>query len=223
MAVYGYTRVSTEDQVQNTSLDDQTRQIEGIAMTHGLDLTHIYREEGVSGGVSLFQRPEGCKLAFLREGDTVIISKLDRMFRDARDALNVIGDWKDAGINLIINGYGNVMDPHNPHGLFMIELMAVFSGEERRRIKERTMAGRRAKRDAGGHLGGNAPFGYDIVGSGRNSRLVPNPEEQDCITTMKVARLKGYSFRNIEAIIQKKHGRYVSHVTIRRILQGDHA
>lgn len=221
MAVYGYTRVSTEDQVQNTSLDDQARQIEGIAMTHDLELTHIYREEGVSGGVSLFQRPEGCKLAFLRQGDTVIVSKLDRAFRDARDALNVIGDWKDAGINLIINGYGNVMDPKNPHGLFMIELMAVFSGEERRRIRERTMAGRKAKKEAGGHLGGHAPFGYRKVGSGRNAKLEIDPEQQDAITTMKVARLKGYSFRDIESIVKKRHGMYVSHVTIRRVLRGE--
>lgn len=221
MAVYGYTRVSTEDQVQNTSLDDQARQIEGIAMTHDLELTHIYREEGVSGGVSLFRRPEGCKLAFLRQGDTVIVSKLDRAFRDARDALNVIGDWKDAGINLIINGYGNVMDARNPHGLFMIELMAVFSGEERRRIKERTAAGRRAKKEAGGHIGGHAPFGYRKVGSGRGAKLEIDPEQQDAITTMKVARLKGYSFRDIESIIKKRHGMYVSHVTIRRVLRGE--
>ena len=32
MAVYGYTRVSTEDQVENTSLDDQARQIKGISI-----------------------------------------------------------------------------------------------------------------------------------------------------------------------------------------------
>ena len=49
------------------------------------------------------------------------------MFRDARDALNVIGDWEEAGINLIINGYGNVMDKNNPNGRFMLEIMAVHS------------------------------------------------------------------------------------------------
>lgn len=221
MAVFGYARVSTEDQILNSSLDDQERQIRGIAMAHDLELTHIYREEGVSGGVSLFQRPEGCKLAFLRQGDTVIVSKLDRAFRDARDALNVIGDWREAGINLIINGYGNVMDPKNPHGIFLIELMAVFSGEERRRIKERTAAGRAAKKAMGGHLGGNAPFGFKKIGSGRGARLEPDPEQQDAITTIKVARLKGYSFRDIEKIVKKRHGMYVSHVTIRRLLQDE--
>lgn len=218
MAVYGYTRVSTEDQVHNTSLDDQARQIEGIAMTNGLELTHIYREEGVSGGVSLFQRPEGCKFAFLREGDTVIVTKMDRLFRDARDALNVIDDWDKLGVRLIINGFGEVTDKTNPFGRFMVELLAVFSGEERRRIRERTLAGRKAKREAGGHIGGHAPFGFKKIGSGRGAKLEPDPDQQDAITTIKVARLKGYSFRDIESIVQKRHGIYVSHVTIRRII-----
>lgn len=219
MAVYGYTRVSTEDQVENTSLEDQARQIKGIAITHDLELTHIYEEKGVSGAVPLLRREEGCKLAFLRPGDTVIVSKLDRMFRDARDALNVIGDWEDAGINLIINGYGNVMDKSNPNGRFMLEIMAVFSGEERRRIRERVLAGRKAKKEAGGHVGGNPPFGYTKVGNGRNAYLRENPDEQDAIITMKAARLKGHSFRNIEAIVKKRHGLQISHVSIRRILR----
>lgn len=219
MAVYGYTRVSTEDQVENTSLDDQARQIKGIALTHDLELSHIYEERGVSGAVPLLRRDEGCKLAFLRAGDTVIVSKLDRMFRDARDALNVIGDWEEAGINLIINGYGNVMDQNNPNGRFMLEIMAVFSGEERRRIKERVLAGRKAKKEQGGFLGGNPPFGYEKVGNGRNSRIRENPDEQDAIVTMKAARLKGYSFRDIETIVKKRHGIQISHITIRRIIR----
>ena len=221
MAVYGYTRVSTEDQVENTSLEDQARQIKGIALTHNLALDHIYEERGVSGAVPLLRRDEGCKLAFLRQGDTVIVSKLDRMFRDARDALNVIGDWEDAGINLILNGYGNVMDKSNPNGRFMLEIMAVFSGEERRRIRERVLAGRKAKKEAGGFLGGSAPFGYDKVGNGRNSRLRENPDEQDAIVTIKAARLKGHSLRNICAILEKRHGMSLSHVTVRRILNGE--
>lgn len=221
MAVYGYTRVSTEDQIENTSLEDQARQIQGIALTHDLEITHIYEEKGVSGAVPLLRREQGCKLAFLRKGDTVIISKLDRMFRDARDALNVIGDWDDLGVNLIINGYGNVMDRDNPNGRFMLEIMAVFSGEERRRIRERVIAGKRAKRSAGGFTGGSVPFGFTKVGQGRKAKLKPNLEEQDCIITMKAARAKGYSARDISKIVAKKHGIAVSHQTVYRILKGE--
>lgn len=221
MAVYGYTRVSTEDQVENTSLEDQARQIRGIALTHNLELDHIYEERGVSGAVPLLRRDEGCKLAFLRKGDVVIVSKLDRMFRDARDALNVIGDWDAAGINLIINGYGNVMDTSNPNGRFMLEIMAVFSGEERRRIRERVLAGKRAKKEAGGFLGGKVPLGYKKIGKGRKARLVEDPEGQDIIVTIKAARLKGYSTRDISKIIAKRHGKQLSHQTVHRILIGN--
>lgn len=221
MAVYGYTRVSTEDQVENTSLEDQARQIEGIALTHDLELTALLEEKGVSGAVPLFRREQGKTLAFLREGDTVIVSKLDRMFRDARDALNVIGDWEEAGINLIINGYGNVMDKSNPNGRFMLEIMAVFSGEERRRIKERVLSGRRAKRNQGGFLGGEVPFGYSVSGTGRNARLREDPDEQDAIVTIKAARLKGYSYRDIVKIVGKRHGIKLSHVTVSRIVKGE--
>ena len=221
MAVYGYTRVSTEDQVENTSLEDQARQIKGIAITHDLELTDIIEEKGVSGAVPLLRREGGCKLAFLRAGDTVIVSKLDRMFRDARDALNVIGDWEEAGINLIINGYGNVMDKSNPNGRFMLEIMAVFSGEERRRIKERVLSGRRAKKSQGGFLGGDVPFGYSVSGKGRSATLREDPDEQDAIVTMKAARLKGYSYRDIVKIIGKKHGINLSYATVRRVIIGE--
>lgn len=221
MAVYGYTRVSTEDQTHNTSLEDQDRQIKGIALAANLELDHVYEERGVSGGVPLFSRPEGCKLAFLRPGDTVIVSKLDRLFRDARDALNVIGDWDDAGINLIINGHGNMMDKANPFGRFMLEIMSVFSGEERRRIKERMAAGKRAKKEAGGHIGGSAPFGFKKIGEGRKARLVEDPGQQDAIVTMKVARLKNLGYRRIAEIVKRKHGYVVSYVTVRRILRNE--
>ncbi len=221
MAVYGYTRVSTEDQIENTSLDDQARQIQGIALTHNMELDHIYEERGVSGGVPLLRREEGCKLAFLRPGDTVIVSKLDRMFRDARDALNVIADWEGANINLIINGYGNVMDKANPNGRFMLEIMAVFSGEERRRIRERVTAGKRAKKSQGGYVGGKVPFGFKKSGTGRKAKLHPEPNAQDALITMKAARVKGHSYRDIAIIVAKRHGISVSHQTIARVIRGD--
>jgi DNA invertase Pin-like site-specific DNA recombinase len=186
-----------------------------------MELDHIYEERGVSGGVPLLRREEGCKLAFLRPGDTVIVSKLDRMFRDARDALNVIADWETANINLIINGYGNVMDKANPNGRFMLEIMAVFSGEERRRIRERVTAGKRAKRSQGGYVGGKVPFGFKKSGTGRKAKLHPEPNAQDALITMKAARVKGHSYRDIAIIVAKRHGITVSHQTIARVIRGD--
>jgi DNA invertase Pin-like site-specific DNA recombinase len=143
------------------------------------------------------------------------------MFRDARDALNVIGDWESANINLIINGYGNVMDKANPNGRFMLEIMAVFAGEERRRIRERVTAGKRAKRSQGGYVGGKVPFGFKKSGTGRKAKLQPDPNAQDALITMKAARVKGHSYRDIAIIVAKRHGITVSHQTIARVIRGD--
>jgi hypothetical protein len=62
MAVYGYTRVSTSGQVDNTSLEEQTRKINAVAQYHGIKVDDIFREEGVSGSISLSLRPAGYKM-----------------------------------------------------------------------------------------------------------------------------------------------------------------
>jgi putative DNA-invertase from lambdoid prophage Rac len=52
-------------------------------------------ERGVSGSVSLTDRPQGkALLATVKPGDVIITAKLDRMFRSALDALGVLGDLK---------------------------------------------------------------------------------------------------------------------------------
>ncbi len=92
MAVYGYARVSTSRQAEDgESLDVQQRTITGYAMMQGLGLDRVFIERGVSGSKPLADRPEGAALlAALRPGDAVVTAKLDRMFRSALDALDVL-------------------------------------------------------------------------------------------------------------------------------------
>ena len=98
MAVYGYCRVSTARQVEDgLSLEVQRRQVEGYAQMHGLALARVFLEQGVSGSVPLGERPAGRELmAALQSGDAVIAAKLDRAFRSALDALQVVGAFTDA-------------------------------------------------------------------------------------------------------------------------------
>jgi len=110
MAVYGYIRVSTEEQVNGTSLDEHRRQITGLAMTAGLELDDIIADPGISGSVSLFERPGGRRLATLMADDIVIAAKLDRLFRSALDALRTVEVWERIGVRLILNGHGEVTE-----------------------------------------------------------------------------------------------------------------
>ena len=102
MAVFGYARVSTARQASDgESLDVQRRMIEGYALMHGLQLDRIAVEEGVSGSVPLNERPAGgTLLGKLQAGDIIIAAKLDRCFRSALDALQVVEQLKAQGVKL---------------------------------------------------------------------------------------------------------------------------
>ena len=60
MAVYSYTRVSTDRQAnEGESIDVQERTVAGYAMMHGLAVDRTFTERGVSGSKPLAERPEG--------------------------------------------------------------------------------------------------------------------------------------------------------------------
>jgi DNA invertase Pin-like site-specific DNA recombinase len=83
----GYVRISTRD--QSTQLQDAAMTAAGI--------TKVFADIGVSG--SLASRPEFDKaLAHLREGDTLVVWKLDRMGRNTRNVLEVIEGLTDRGV-----------------------------------------------------------------------------------------------------------------------------
>ena len=87
MAVYGYARVSTQEQIDNTSLAEQIRKIQGLALIRGEDVGEVFTDEGVSGSVQLAKRDAGSRLvAALQPGDVVVMTQLDRAFRDTVDA-----------------------------------------------------------------------------------------------------------------------------------------
>lgn len=222
MTVYGYVRVSTTEQVDNTSMHEQRRQIEGNAMSHNLAIEQFVEDGGVSGADPFFARLEANGVT-LQQGDTVIVAKLDRFSRDLLDALQSIKKCKELGVKLIINGHGDVTDSSNIYAQLMLEILCSFAGHERRVLKERQKQGQAAKRKAGGHLGGSAKFGYIIQGTGQAAVLVAKPDEQKALAYAKEMRATGISFRGISSILKTSHGVVVSHEAIRRALQGEAA
>ena len=222
MTVYGYVRVSTTEQVDNTSMHEQRRQIEGNALTHNLAISQFIEDGGVSGADPFFARLEANGITLV-EGDTVIVAKLDRFSRDLLDALQSIKRCKELGVKLIINGHGDVTDSSNIYAQLMLEILCSFAGHERRVLKERQKQGQAAQRKAGAHLGGSATFGYSIQGAGQAATLVAKPEEQAALAYAKEMRATGISFRAISTILKTSHGVIVSHEAIRRALQGETA
>src|ERR1700757_5227171 len=121
---------------------------------NGLTLDSIFVERGVSGSKPVGERPEGARLlAGLKAGDTVITPKLDRMFRSALDALDVLGKLKARGVSLHMIDLGGDVTGNGISKLVFTILSAVAEAE-RDRIRERVATVKADQRQRGRYLGG---------------------------------------------------------------------
>src|SRR6202046_554231 len=161
MATYGYCRVSTARQASGGEcMDVQGRPIEGFSHMHGLTLCGVAVEDCVSGSVPVHQRPKGGPLfARLGKGDVVIAPKLDRLFRSALDALQVVEDLRKRGVSLHLLDLGGDISGNGLSKLFLT-IAAAFAEAERDRIRERIGQVKADQKARGRYLGGIVPFGY---------------------------------------------------------------
>jgi DNA invertase Pin-like site-specific DNA recombinase len=215
MAVYGYVRVSTDRQAdEGESLGTQQRIIEGCAMMNGLTLDSIFVERGVSGSKPVGERPEGARLlAVLKAEDVVISPKLDRMFRSALNALDVLGQLKERGVILHIIDLGGDVTGNGISKLVFTILSAVAEAE-RDRIRERIRDVKADQRKRQRYLGGIVPFGWQISEDGA---LIEVLEQQRAIQRIVELRRKGLSLRAISASIAAD-GVQLSHEGVKNVL-----
>jgi putative DNA-invertase from lambdoid prophage Rac len=212
---YGYARVSTVAQAsEGESLDVQQRVIAGYAQMHGLAVDRVFVERGVSGSKPLGERPQGAALlASLKPGDVVITPKLDRMFRSALDALDVLGRLKRSGVSLHMIDLGGDTTGNGVSKLIFTILSAVAEAE-RDRTRERIAEVKKDQRDRGRYLGGKPPFGWRV---GTAGELVPVPEQQAALKRMRQLRAKGLALRSI-ATEMAAAGVQISHVGVKKAL-----
>ena len=217
---YGYARVSTTAQAdESESLAVQQRKLEGWALQAGVPLTKVYVERGVSGSRSLEDRPQGHALrAVLKPGDTVVAAKLDRMFRNASDALRVLEDFKRHQIHLVLLDMGSDSCTGNGISALIFTVLAAVAAFERERIAERIAEGKQNLKRKGKFMGGTRPFGYMVR---KDGELVEIPREQAALETMRRLRQQGQSLRTIAAAVQKRHQIRVSHMIVQRVLSDD--
>jgi putative DNA-invertase from lambdoid prophage Rac len=219
MAVHGYCRVSTLKQSdEGESLELQQRQLEGYAYQHGLKITKIEIEKGVSGSIPVEQRPVGGALfAKLEKGDIVIAAKLDRLFRSALDALNVVASLKERGVNLHLLDLGGDIAGNGLSKLFLT-IAAAFAEAERDRIRERIGQSKADQKARGRYLGGKIPFGWRRDGPDGDV-MVEVPEEQAAIREMIRLRLEKREPLRVVVEAMAKRGHKISHQSVVNIVK----
>ena len=144
----GYARVSTQDQ----SLDLQVDALKKAGCNR------IFKEK-ISGKRN--SRPELQKmLDTLREKDTVVVYKLDRISRSTRHLIELVESFEDMGIEFV--SLEDQIDTTTPMGRFFFRMMASIAELERDILSERTKAGLEAAR-ARGRVGGRPRVDPDKI------------------------------------------------------------
>lgn len=146
MARIGYGRVSTLDQHARAQYD--------TLIEAGCDPDLIFIDNGVSGMKA--HRPELDKcLAKLRSGDTLVITRLDRLGRSTQNLIELVNRLGEMGVDLVATEQPG-MDTTTPMGKMIFTVIAAVAQFERDLISERTREGLKAAK-ARGHLGGRKP------------------------------------------------------------------
>lgn len=130
-----YYRVSTGDQ----SIEAQRNAMGGT-------FDREFSDEGVSGSIMAADRPGFAKLLeSVREDDAVHVYAVDRLGRDALDVQSTVRRLIDAGVTVDVHGLGPI---GRGVGELILAVLAQVAEMERRKIAERTAAGRNAARKA---------------------------------------------------------------------------
>jgi DNA invertase Pin-like site-specific DNA recombinase len=145
MAIFGYGRVSTKEQ----TTENQRREIE----VAGYQINYWFADEGVSGKVSATQRPQFAKmLSQIRDGETLVVTKLDRLGRDAQDVGATIKMLAARRIQVVVLQLGK-LDLTSAAGKLMLTMLAAVAEMERDLLVERTQSGLERAKAQGKTLG----------------------------------------------------------------------
>jgi DNA invertase Pin-like site-specific DNA recombinase len=150
MTRFGYARVSTTDQ----DLDGQVAQLK----SHGCE---IVRSEKVSGASREGRVELSTVIEFLRPGDELVVTRLDRLGRDTRDVLNLIHECEQKGAAV------TVLDPfvstQGEMGHFVLTVLGMVAQMERRFIKERQREGIERAKVKGIYRGGKRRIDREAI------------------------------------------------------------
>lgn len=144
MAIFAYGRVSTAEQITN----NQRIEIENAG--HAVD---YWFADTISGKTSATQRPQfKALLAQIRDGETLIVSKLDRLGRDAQDVGATVKMLAARKISVVVLQLGK-LDLASAAGKMMLTMLAAVAEMERDLLVERTQSGLARAKSEGKTLG----------------------------------------------------------------------
>lgn len=133
-ATFAYLRVSKSDDVMTTA--NQRLELEQAG--HRIDYWH---EDTISGSTPALSRPGfAAMLDKMRDGESLVVSKLDRLGRDAMDVMSTVRSLAERRIKVVVHSLGGV-ELTSTTGKLLVTMLAAVAEMERDLLIERTRAG----------------------------------------------------------------------------------
>lgn len=217
-----YVRVSTDNQLENYSIEEQTDRLRAYCKAKDIHIVKFYTDGGYSGG-NLNRPALQQMLTDIDYGiiDLVVVYKLDRLSRSQKDTLTLIED-RFLSKNVDFISINENFDTSTPFGRAMIGILSVFAQLEKDQITERFTMGRIGRAKSGYFHGGpTAPTGYDYI----DGNLIVNEYEAMQVRDLYARFLKGYSVYDCWQYMQKKYttkyGGWKSETLVRNVLKNE--
>lgn len=147
--IAAYIRVSTQEQ----NLSSQKAELLKYLNNHGIDMSRVVWYEDKETGANL-QRPAFERLQadiFAGRVSTVLVWKLDRLSRDMRDGINVLGEWAERGLRVV--SVTQQIEFNGALGKLIAAILLGVAEMELSTLRERQRAGIDAARKAGKYIG----------------------------------------------------------------------
>ena len=142
----GYARTSTTEQAAGLEAQDRDLRAVGCERVFSEQVSSVAQRSGLEDA-----------LAFVRDGDTLVVSKLDRLARSVPDLLEIVGTLERKGVSLrVLSMGGGELDTKTPTGRLMLTMLGAVAEFERSLMLERQREGI-AKAKAAGAYKGRAP------------------------------------------------------------------
>jgi DNA invertase Pin-like site-specific DNA recombinase len=185
MAKIGYARISTVDQHSRGQLD--------MLVEAGVDKDMVFIDEGISGVKASRPQLDQC-LAQLRKGDTLVITRLDRLGRSVSNLVELVNKLGEMGVDLVVLTQG--IDTASAGGKLMFHIMASIAEFEHDLIVSRTVEGLAAAK-ARGRLGGRK-----VSYTSHQAATVKSLHAAGELTAEEIGRVVGLSRSTIYRVLQ---------------------
>lgn len=198
----GYCRVSSESQVDNTSIENQVEKIKDYCKLYNIELVKMFIDGGESGSGTDKRKAYNDMMDYVKENNIngVIVYKADRIHRKLKNLLIMIEDILEP-LNVGFISITESFDTSTSQGMLFLQMVGSFSEFERKIINERTRSGRVKKASDKKFSGGKIPYGYKLIDS---DTLELEQVESEVIKDIFIMRKDKLSLKRIADTLNKK-------------------